>query len=309
MKKHLLLCLYTMLCVLAGAQNVMVVEKNDNSTSKFKLDDVRRVYFENDDNNPNINPSNSALYPRLKDKDGNSVLLTSRSVGSTRGYIYTNDGRLAVFGELEPTQSSIDEHFVVDGLTFKSGEEIFSSGSKWWAEGSLELNQDGLITKAVVVGTGIRANAQLKNKYVINYTFSYNSERELLKIDEDENYERYDENGNLEESASGHGIQTRTWENGNLIKVEFTQDSGNLDLTDRSSSQPKTYSYSREQNITRQPLQAQYHLLSDFGINHLYALGLFGVGPKNFPSSMTATLNENGTINTLNGKQYTYVEP
>ena len=306
MKKHLLLCLYTMLCVLAGAQNVMVVEKNDNSTSKFKLDDVRRVYFENDDNNPNINPSNSALYPRLKDKDGNPVLLTSRSVSSTWGYVYTNDGRLTIFGELEPTQSSIEEHFVVDGLTFRADMIDESEGS---IMGTLELNQDGLITKAVIAMTGLYKNGIVGLKGLLNYSFLYNAECQLLQIDEEESLERYDENGNLEESASGHGIQTRTWENGNLIKVEFTQDSGNLDLTDRSSSQPKTYSYSREQNITRQPLQAQYHLLSDFGINHLYALGLFGVGPKNFPSSMTATLNENGTINTLNGKQYTYVEP
>ena len=29
---------------------------------------------------------------------------------------------------------------------------------------------------------------------------------------------KYDENGNLERARSGHGVQTRTWKNGNLIK-------------------------------------------------------------------------------------------
>ena len=63
------------------------------------------------------------------------------------------------------------------------------------------------------------------------------------------------------------------------------------------------------QNVTKQPLKCQNHLASDFGINHLYSLGLFGVGPSNFPSGVSFTLNENGTINSEDNSQYTYAEP
>ena len=212
---------------------------------------------------------------------------------------------MAIFGDVDSDFGNSEEHFVVDGLTFKS-EDIHNSGSIERFNGNLELNQDGLITKAVVVFTGIRNNGQLKNKYVINYTFFYNAERQLLKIDEEENEEKNDETGNLEKARSGHGVQTRTWKNGNLIKVEFTQDNGELDLSSRSGNQASTYSYGQGQNVTKQPLPDQKHLLSDFGINHLYALGLFGVGPANFPTDVTFTLNENGTINTKGNSQYTY---
>lgn len=252
--------------------------------------------------------SNSELSSRLKDKYGNPVLLTSTNTSGTRGYSYTSDGRLAIFGDVDSEFGNSEEHFVVDGLNFKS-EYIHDSGSIERFYGNLELNQDGLITNAIVMLTGIRNNGQLKNKYVINYTFFYNAERQLLKIDEEENEEKYDENGNLERARSGHGVQTRTWKNGNLIKVEFTQDDGELDLSSRSGNQAASYSYGQGQNVTKQPLPNQKHLLSDFGINHLYALGLFGVGPANFPSDVTFTLNENGTINTLNNSQYTYAEP
>ena len=252
--------------------------------------------------------SNSELSSRLKDKYGNPVLLMSTNTSGTRGYRYTSDGRLAIFGDVVNDYGNSEEHFVVDGLNFKS-EYIHDSGSIERFYGILELNQDGLITNAIVMLTGIRNNGQLKNKYVINYTFFYNAERQLLKIDEEENEEKYDENGNLERARSGHGVQTRTWKNGNLIKVEFTQDDGELDLSSRSGNQAASYSYGQGQNVTKQPLPNQKHLLSDFGINHLYALGLFGVGPANFPTDVTFTLNENGTINTLNNSQYTYAEP
>lgn len=299
-------------CISANAQSNNPIKGDINEDGAVNAADVIALIniIMNGENSEQgeIITSNSELSSRLKDKYGNPVLLTSTNTNGTRGYRYTSDGKLAIFGDVVNDYGNSEEHFVVDGLTFKS-ENIHNSGSKEKFDGNLELNQDGLITKAVVVLTGIRENGLVKNKYVINYTFFYNAEKQLLKIDEEENEEKYDENGNLVKNESGHGVQTRTWKNGNLIKVEFTQDAGELDLSSRKGNQTSTYSYGQGQNITKQPLADQKHLLSDFGINHLYALGLFGVGPANFPSNVTFTLNENGTINTLNNSQYTYAEP
>ena len=247
--------------------------------------------------------SNSELSSRLKDKNGNPVLLTSRG---KRGYRYTSDGRLAVFGDVVNDYGNSEEHFVVDGLTFKS-ENIHNSGSIERFNGNLELNQDGLITKAVVVFTGIRNNGQLKDKYSTTHSFVYNTERQLLKIEVETKDERYDENGNLSKSGSGQATLTYTWENGNLLKVEISEDEGTLDQLYHNKEY--TYNYSKVQNVTKQPLKCQNHLASDFGINHLYGLGLFGVGPAYFPTGVTFTLNENGTINTEGNSQYTYAEP
>lgn len=150
--------------------------------------------------------SNSVLSSRLKDKDGNPVFLTYNG----RGYRYASDGKLIEFGELDPDTHAKEEHFVVDGLKFKSGWEDSSSDSDWGTEGTLELNQDGLITKAVIVGAEIKKNGQYEDKVVLNFTFYYDAEKQLIKIDEDAKREKYDDNGNLEEVLTGHGIQTRT---------------------------------------------------------------------------------------------------
>ena len=46
MKKILMTVLCTLVSVLAIAQIVMVIEKNDNTTIRFCIDDVRRVFFD-----------------------------------------------------------------------------------------------------------------------------------------------------------------------------------------------------------------------------------------------------------------------
>jgi len=119
--------------------------------------------------------------------------------------------------------------------------------------------------------------------------------------------ERYDENGNLSKSGSGQATLTYTWVNGNLLKIVISEDEGTLDQLYHNKEY--TYNYSDMQNVTKQPLKCQNHFASDFGINHLHSLGLFGVGPANFPSGVSFTLNENGTINTENNSQYTYAGP
>lgn len=49
MKKTILFALCAVMALVANAQNVMVVEKNDNTTMKLYIDDIKRVYFAQDD--------------------------------------------------------------------------------------------------------------------------------------------------------------------------------------------------------------------------------------------------------------------
>lgn len=74
MKKIYLLFLCALTAATARPQNIMVVERNDNTTTEYNVDDIKRVYFRNDGGNTSTH-SNSVLSSRLKDKDGNPVLL------------------------------------------------------------------------------------------------------------------------------------------------------------------------------------------------------------------------------------------
>lgn len=300
MKKYIFTLLCALVATAMNAQDVMVIEKNDNTTAKFNLDDIRRVYFEDGANTDTPSTSTSQLTCRLKDKNGNPVLLTA--CGNWK-YSYTDDGKIIFFGAEEDIP---DEHFVVDGLTFKS-EKTYDRGSMLVIEGTLELSQDGLIAKAIIVLTEFRANGVLASKYSTTHSFVYDAEKQLQKVDAETNDERYDESGIISRSGSGKATLEYSWTNGNLQKVEITEDEGSMDHLYKNKVY--TYSYSEKQNITRQPLACQCHIASDIGINHLYRLGLLGVGPSNLPTGVSFTLNDNGTIDTEDNKQYTYAQP
>ena len=55
-----------MMSFVARAQYVMVVEKNDNTTIEYNVEDIQQVYFKKIGGEM-PNPSNSVLSSRLKD--------------------------------------------------------------------------------------------------------------------------------------------------------------------------------------------------------------------------------------------------
>ena len=311
MKRYLVIAFCVLVSVTTHAQDVMVVEMNDNTTQEFNAADVRQIYFKSSGNNEN--PLNSGLTCLLKDKYGNPVLLTARG---GREYSYSSDGKLIEFGKLE--QNS-DEHFVVDGQTFKS-VEVSSSGTKLTIEGRLEFNDVGLVAKSYNLLSEIKNNGVLDETYSLTHIFSYNDEKQLIKVDASSYFEKYDNSGQVSSSGNGSATMTFTWSGGDLVNVVVVSESN---LPDRLYKDAEyKYSYGNEQNVTKQPLHCQCVLLSDFGINHLYALGFFGVGSSKLPityskngstKNMSFTLNANGTIDTEKAgsdtSQYKYAQP
>ena len=72
-------------------------------------------------------------------------------------------------------------------------------------------------------------------------------------------------------------------------------------------------SYSNDFNICRQNLMnscketgGPFVEVEDLVFGHLYLIGLFGIGPKNFPSKVEYTLNANGTVATESSHSFIY---
>ena len=273
MKKLLLSGLCAVLSAAATAQNIMVVEQKSGTTTEFSVDDIQRVYFKND-GGTDVNPSNAVLSSRLKDKDGNPVLLDGIKSENEGWHIkceYDNKGVLT---------SYISDGFScnVNGLSIESTDYEYYSLS-------IELNTDGLISNLSV------CNEHKNRKMFGNISFLYDNNKHLIQQETTDAYgEVYDESGNLVDiNYYDNEIINYEWDAGDFLKP--AQD---------------WITYGNDINICMQNLCCNNPF--EGPLEALWMLGLFGVGSAHFPifHNYTYTLNPNGTIATEKGMTYTY---
>lgn len=303
MKKYI----FTILCVLMAtamnAQDVMVVEKNDNTTTKFNIDDIHRVYFENSGNPVTPPTSTSQLTCRLKDKDGNPVLLT--------GIRFTdnNDKWFAVYnydqsGNLENVMDG-NVTYYVNGLNITGQEDDSDSDDIEKFDIQLKLNEAGLISDAsVTIEEFYKTTGTMKSIESATCSYSYDKDEQMIESKCAWDRESYNEDGTLQKRKEEQSETVYSWSEGNLkslIRVRHTKENG--EWTEKTST--KEYNYSSGVNITRQQLEE----FSDNDwpcMERLGHLGLFGVGSKNFTENTSYNLNSNGTVDTESGRKYIY---
>ena len=302
MKKYI----FTMLCALMAtamnAQDVMVIEKNDDTTTKFNLDDIRRIYFENS-GNPVIPPtSTSQLTCRLKDKDGNPVLLTGiRFTDSDRWlckYDYDQSGNLVSVIEGNITYN-------INGLNITGQEENTDEIEKHIIQ--LKLNDAGFISEAIVtIEEFYRATGAKKGIESVTCSYSYDEDGQMTESKYDGNREKYNEDGTLQKRTEGQSATVYTWSEGNLkswSRVKREKENG--EWTEKTST--KEFNYGSGVNITRQQLEEYSYDIDWPCLERLGYLGLFGVGSKNFEVKTSSySLNNNGTVDTVSDRKYIY---
>jgi len=286
MKKYIFTILCILVAVATNAQDVMVIEKNDNTTAKFSVDDIRRVYFENSGGGEII-PSNTVLSSRLKDKNGRTVLL--EGIKDMEGnwilkYDYNKDGMLVGFQEKKSASGDSDTT-VFDGLSYTSNCVIKKQHLLYKVQ--ITLNEQGLISKNVAEVTPYDTSGDVARSSKFAIFFTYNDKMQMTKWEITE----YNDDGTVKPVSEEDDDTFRqfVWTNDNLV---FNGESR---------------IFSGEENITKQPIVGQC-LLSYGGFQPMVALGLYGVGSANFTRSeaQSYTLNENGTIATLHGSHYCY---
>ena len=308
MKKLLLSGLCAMLSAAANAQNVMVVEQKSGTATEFNVDDIQRVYFKNN-GGADVNPSNSVLSSRLKDKDGNPIFLTfvgsqhdyDENNGYGTYYFYDEKGALTSFGRLPSQENRGEDAFFVDGLSYYSYSMLpdYSELRGDPVEGTMNLNDDGFISELSCSFKELLQEG-IDEHFKYDLVFTYNSKNQLVKIEGDvyTSEKNYDET--LKTSSQGKVLQTFIWEEDNIVRKETTYFVDGETISDKSVY----VVYGNERNVSKQFTKGLIDKVIDddlFGFGLLYSLGLFGVGPVNLPTSIdskvyTYTLNENGTI-------------
>lgn len=97
MKKHILSLLLIMIGVAnsALAQDIMVIEKKDNTTLRINVDDIKRSYFEQKQQEPTISitpstPSGGTSSTGISDLSTTSVTISAKITiaNTTSPYIY-----------------------------------------------------------------------------------------------------------------------------------------------------------------------------------------------------------------------------
>ncbi|MBQ8968449.1 MAG: hypothetical protein IJ064_01765 [Bacteroidaceae bacterium] len=253
---------------------------------------------------PDSTPTNYA-WPTWTDINGKNVRLLSMSeqyYDEIDNYFYTYDqaGHLSsVFG---------------DGVKWTS-QNTFTIKSEY-DDGSytitVTLNNDGLIS--TLIYEEIENDGEYEKATV---TYTYNSNKQLIRINDVGEWSEDDG----DDKGTYSAIEDYTWSNGNLTATLYSAseeyyDEGVKETEEDSGSSAVTYS--SQQNPTRQFPYALAYEGIDASFPELAALGLFGIGPKNLPSSATWSysttsgiyfiyaLNNNGTIASEKYYYYNY---
>ena len=284
MKKILLSAFCAVLSAAATAQNIMVVEQKSGTTTEFSVDDIQRVYFKND-GGTDVNPSNAALSSRLKDKDGNPVLLEGVRASSGEWLIkceYNNNGDLTNY-------ISDKDTCTVNGFNITSFYERHddSHDSRHDYEIHLTLNENGLISELTMSYKKLEYG-KLYNTMYANFYFIYNQDLQLVE-QQIKNYQtvRYNDDGSVKDDNTMDYTYYYNWADGDIENPDYNN-----------------ISYSTELNITAQNVRTCRYF--EGPMEALYMLGLFGIGTAHFPIAHTYTLNPNGTIASEDDVLYIY---
>lgn len=151
--------------------------------------------------------------------------------------------------------------------------------------------------------------------YKGDYTLLYNQDKQLVRIEGNIHYE-----DNENRKKGGTELLTLTWEEGNLVKVDriYTEKE---DVEGEGLSYPFSFNigYGNEENPLRQftkGLSDIRFFWGEWGIEELFMIGLFGVGPVNLPIDKkeigdgiissyqySYIINDNGTIHSETQKE------
>lgn len=132
-------------------------------------------------------------------------------------------------------------------------------------------------------------------------TFSYDASGHLTSITGKSKYVEYEGSGKYEDIV-GNGTAKLQWKNGNLVKIIITEECKDNDGGYEKNIDEITIKYNTEENIWLQPVGSILENVLPSDVYNLVHVGMFGVGPANFPVSVyvkrTSTYNEDGELNT-----------
>lgn len=290
MKKLLVLGLCALMTAATSAQDVMVVENKDNTTTEFNVDDIQRVYFK-EKGGTEVNPSNSVLSSRLKDKDGNPVLL--EGIKDAEGnwvfkFDYDSEGVLKGY-QMNLARES--ETVIFNGLSYTGTYKRSKKTSVY--ETKVTLNENGLVAKLETSVKAFYETGSLAEEGTLDLYLTYNDEKQLVKYEMSNVYSiEYNEDGSVKSTIDTgpepYHVRQFQWSNGNMVVgIE-----GSIN-------------YCENENVTRQPIYRQFQLGGN-GHYGMVALGLWGTGSAYFATyDKNYTLNDNGNI-ASNGFSETY---
>lgn len=246
-----------------------------------------------DDKGNDSNATAGLAYPSpiLVDTNGNRVFVSSISELGYDAYSdwawtyeYDNEDNLAGYSCVTVFDAVVGNSTIVykGGLPYSGEQEVVE----------IETNRDGLISK-------MREEQKYDSnrKEIIETSFTYNSEKQLLKMSQKWNYKTYDEENdcwNIDDSDVYVYEVSNTWENGNLVKWEETYTYFDGDVEDVEDVNTYTLTYGTQKNPVKQyPASFLDDPLVSTGIEiPLFFMGFMGVGPAYLPTSVISTFND-----------------
>lgn len=254
--------------------------------------------------------SSSIPSPIITDENGEAYQVAS--AGGIK-FTYDENGKLTSF-------TDNDGYHEIDKNSFKFEYEDMML--------SVTLNSNGTMSKAQT-SRNEKAPDGSYAKANVTISFQYNSERQLTGASYSQNIDIYYKEDNDRETLTASGTLKNTWSNGILTKSvqedKYTETENDEKYTCHSIA-TYTYEYGEQENKLK---QFPYFMadgsarIFDISLDAFCIVGLYGVGPKYFPTGYTVTerneyddngykytdnndntyslsfiLNGNGTINT-----------
>jgi YD repeat-containing protein len=263
----------------------MVIEKTDHTTTKFNVDDIQRVYFEDVQVPGTVDPT-TTLTSKLKDKDGKAVYLDK--VVDAEGHIitryaYDTNGRLTAF-QLNDNDTHVT--YTTNGLNYSA--TYMSNKENVTSDIQVTLNDLGYIANLHSTQKFINpATGRLTQLVSSDYYFIYNGVMLQRMHQANLHVEYYNADGTVNRVINlvdpGHLGQN----------VSFVWPTGT------------------GSNTIRQVVVSN-STINVGGFKALAMIGLFGMGASTLPANTTCTYNTNGTVkqeeitNGENITSYTY---
>lgn len=270
MRKLFLISLCSLIGAVASAQQgVMVIEKTDHTTTKFSVDDIQRVYFEDAQDPETVDPT-TTLTSKLKDKDGKAVYLDkvvdAEGTIITR-YAYDANGRLSAF-QVKDNDTRVN--YTTNGLNYSA--TYMSNKENVTSDIQVTLNNLGYIENLHSLQKFINpATGRLTQLVSSDYFFIYNGVMLQRMHQANLHVEYYNADGSISRVI-------------NLV------DPGNL-----GQNVSFTWPNNSGGNTLRQVVVSNTSI-NVGGFKALAMIGLFGMGASSLPDNTSCTYNTNGTV-------------